>query len=50
MEPRKEDHNINIVMRSGMATSEDKGKKLETKGWVRKVAEKEVGFDLNQDK
>lgn len=29
-EPREEDHSINIVMRSGIATGEDKGKQLET--------------------
>jgi len=46
-EPCEEDHNINIVTRSGIATREDKGKWLETKGWVHKAAEKEVGFDLN---
>jgi len=34
-------------MLSGMATREDKGKHLETKGWVHKAAEKEVRFDLN---
>lgn len=49
-QPREEDHNINIIMCIGMATGEYKGKKLETKGWEPKVAEKEVGFHLNQAK
>jgi len=47
-EPHEEEHNINIVTRSGIAMGEDKGKHPETKGWVRKAAEKEVGFDLNR--
>ena len=29
VEPREEDHNINIVTRSGIAIGEDKGKKVE---------------------
>ena len=49
-EPRKEDQSINIVTRSGMTTSEDKGKQPETKGWVCKANEKEVGFDLHKAK
>jgi len=40
VEPRKEDHSINIMMRSGIAMGQDKGKKPETEGWVCKGAEK----------
>lgn len=47
VDPCEEEHIINIVTRSGMETGADKGKKLEDDGWVRKVAEKEVDFDLN---
>lgn len=45
--PCEEDHNVNIVMRSGVATGKDKGKQPETEGWVCKAVEKEVWFDLN---
>lgn len=50
VKPREEDSNINIVLRSGITTSADKGKQLEEEGWVRKTAEKEVDFDLNHAK
>lgn len=49
-EPHVKDHNINIVTRSGMAIGGDKGKQPKTDGWVCKVVEKEVGFDLNRFK
>jgi len=45
-EPREEDPNLNIMLRSGMMTGEDKGKKHEESEWVCKAIEKEVGFDL----
>lgn len=49
-EPYEENQNINIVLRSGIKTGTDNGKKPEEEGWVRKVAEKEVDFDLNHTK
>ena len=33
-----------------MMTGDDKGKKPEESGWVRKAPEKEVGFDLEHAK
>lgn len=48
--PHEEDHNVNTMTRSGMSTGADKGKQPEDEGWVRKVAEKEVDFDLNRAK
>lgn len=45
-EPREEDPTVNIVLRSEMTTSEDKGKKLEESEWACKGLEKEVSFDL----
>jgi len=48
--PREEDPNVNIVLRSGMMTSDDKGKQPEEGGWVHKTPEKEVGFDLEHAK
>lgn len=50
VEPCEEDQRINIVLRSGMTTGVDKGKKHEEYGWVRKVAEKELDFDLDRAK
>ena len=47
VEPYEEDPNVNIMLRSGMTTGEDKGKKPEESEWVCKAPEKEVGFDLN---
>lgn len=49
-EPHKEERNIYIVTRSGIAIGEDKGKKLETEGWVHNAVEKGVGFNLSQAK
>ena len=46
--PCEKDHSINIVMCSGMAIGEDKGKHPETEGQVHKYAKKEVWFDLNR--
>ncbi len=33
-EPREEDPNVNIMLRSGMMTEEDKGKKPKESEWV----------------
>lgn len=44
--PRKEDLNVNIVLRSGTAMGDDKGKQPEDSTWVDKAQAKEVGFDL----
>lgn len=49
-EPCKEDQNVNIVMRSGIKTNNDKGKQPEEDGWVCKALEKEVGFDMEREK
>jgi len=49
-DPCEEDPNVNIMLRSGMRTSEDKGKQPEEDGWVCKALEKEVGFDLEHAK
>ena len=45
-EPREEVPNVNIVLRSGIATGDDKGKQPKDSTWVRKVLTKEVEFDL----
>lgn len=50
VEPHKEDQRINIVLRSDMTTSADKGKQPKEDGWVHKANEKEVDFDLNHTK
>lgn len=47
-EPHEEDHSINIITRIGMTTGADKGKQPKDDGWVCKVTEKEVYFDLNR--
>lgn len=49
-EPRKDEPSVNIVTWSGIATGEDKGKKPEESIWVRKAADKDVGFNLNKAK
>ena len=49
-EPREEDLNVNIMLRSRIATSDNKGKQLEEGGWVRKASEKETGFHLEHVK
>ena len=46
----EEDQRVNIVLRSGMMTDADKGKRREEYGWVYKYLEKEVSFDLNRTK
>ena len=45
-EPREEDPNVNIVLRSGIAMGDDKGKQPKDNTWVRKAREKEAEFDL----
>lgn len=50
VEPRDEDPNVNIVLQSGMRTSDDKGKQPKEGGWVCKALEKEFGFDLKHAK
>ena len=45
-EPHEEDLNVNIVIRSGITTGDDKGKQLEESTWVQKAPMKEVEFDL----
>ena len=47
-EPRKEDPNVNIVLRSGIAMGNNKGKQPEDSAWVRKAPEKEVEFDFER--
>lgn len=37
---------MNIIRRTRIMTSDDKGKQPEEDGWVCKAPEKEVGFDL----
>jgi len=41
---------VNIVLRSGTTTSEDKGKHPEESELVCKALEREVGFDLERAK
>lgn len=45
-ESREEDPNINIVLRIGITTRDDKGKQPEDNTWVHKAPTKEVEFDL----
>jgi len=42
----EEDPNVNIVLRSGIAIGDDKGKKPKDSTWVRKAPMKEPEFDL----
>jgi len=37
VKPHKEEPNVDIILRSGIATRDDKGKKPEEGGWVRKT-------------
>lgn len=41
---------MNIVLRSGITTSDDKGKQSKEDGWVCKTPKKELGFDLAHTK
>lgn len=45
-EHREEDPNVNIVLQSGIAIGDDKGKQPEDNTWVHKALAKEVDFDL----
>lgn len=42
----KEEHNVNIVLRSDITTGDDKGKQPEESTWVRKAPTKEPEFNL----
>ena len=44
-EQRKEDPNVNIVLRSGIMTRDDKGKQPEESAWVHKAPIKEPEFN-----
>ena len=46
VEPREEEPKVNIMLRSGVTTGEDKWKQPEEYEWVRKAPKKETGFDL----
>jgi len=50
VQPREGDPKVNIMLRSGTTTSEDKGKQREEGEWVCKAPEKETGFDLEHTK
>jgi len=45
-EPHEENSNVKIVLQSGIAMGDDKGKQLEDSTWVRKDMKKEVEFYL----
>lgn len=47
VEPCEEDPNVNIMLRSGVMTGDDKGKQPVEDGWVYKAPKNEVGFDLD---
>jgi len=49
-EPRDEDPNVKIVLRSGIMTRDENGKQLEDSSWVHKALTKEVDFDLEHAK
>lgn len=49
-EPREEDTNVNMMLRSGAATGEYKGKKPEEDAWVHKTPRKQPEFDLERTK
>jgi len=46
--PHEEDLNVNIMLRSGVATGDDKGKQTEGGTWVHKAPMKEAEFDLER--
>lgn len=50
VEPRDEYPKVNIMLRSGTTTSEDKGKQPTEGEWVHKALEKETGLDLERTK
>ena len=45
-EPREEDLNVNIMLRSGITIGDDKGKQPEESAWVHKAPTKEPEFNL----
>lgn len=49
-EPHEEDPNVNIVLKSGIITGDDRGKQPEESPWVRKAATREPEFDLEHRK
>jgi len=49
-DPHEEDPNVNIMLRSGIATSDDKGKQPKDSVWVHKAPEKEAEFDLEHER
>jgi len=49
-EPREKDPNVNIMLRSGITTGDDKGKQPEESVWVHKAPTKEPEFDLERTK
>ena len=50
VEPCEEDQSVNIMLRSGMTTGDNKGKQPEEEGWVCKAPKKEASFDLKHTK
>ena len=50
VKPHEEDPNVNIVLRSEITTSDDKGKQPEEGGWVCKAPKKETSFNLEHAK
>lgn len=46
VKPREEDPNVNIVLQSGIETSDDKEKQPKDSVWVHKASAKEAKFDL----
>ena len=49
-DPRKEDPNVNIMLRSGIMIGYDKGKQPEESDWVCKAPTKEPEFNLQRMK
>lgn len=47
-ETREQDPNVNIVLQSGIAIGDDKGRQPEDSAWVRKAPSKEAEFDLER--
>ena len=47
-EPREEDPNVNMMLRSGATIGEDKGKKSEEDTWFHKAPSKQPEFDLER--
>lgn len=50
VEPREEYPKVNIMLRSGTTTGEDKEKQPVEGEWVRKALERETGFDMERAK